>query len=820
MEELSENRSFPTAMEPLERPPRIRFGFGGRLLLAFGVVAASTVAAGLLAWIAFVSVSNAIQRIQDQNLPAITLSAELAEKGAAVVATAPQLIAAQTENERERVWDELQLLLAEMSDLTPYSTGSPPHEEKAQQLKELLEQIAANLVALDLQVKKRFVLAELLAERTDRLRWIHADFLDEIDPMVVDARFNLESALERIDAAGTNDQMIRLLEVLREETRKQEALLKVNASGNLAVGLLVRGSSAPDGETLNDTIHFHGEVSSLLQSDLTHLENLTSSISLRQICLEILSFGQGNAGLFAIRRNQLDGDAEARLLLDRNRELVGKLKAGIASRVREARADSLVAIETSNALVGRGKLMLSGAMTASLAVAVLVGWFYVGRNLVVRVTALSDSMRAIAGGDLTAAIPTGGRDEISVMADALLVFRDTAVAVEEANTQAIIDNAQAGLLTTDAGGEIAFFNPTAMALFGYGRETEPAGNITELIAGGGRSVVADFFQAAVNDDGGALLTVETVGKRRDGTEFPMDMTVRAFMQRRQKKFIVTIHDVTERKHAQDILEARVKERTADLRSAVEQLQREIAERRHAEAVLKKAQAELVQAAKLAALGQLAAGIAHELNQPLTAIRSYTHNAGRLIDMGRAGDAVEILERITLLTQRMADISKHLKNLARRPSPEISSINLKTALENALALFGGRMQREQVVVAVDIPDEGMTVLGEEVRMEQVFINLISNALDAMQTVSRGKLTISAARQKGHRVRITVSDTGCGMTPEELEQIFDPFYTTKEVDRGLGLGLTIAYNIVKDWNGSLKASSRSGQGAAFELILNAG
>lgn len=796
----------------------IRFGFGGRLLAAFGIVAVMTIAAGLVAWLGFAALSNAIDRIQVQHLPAITVAAEFAEKGGAIMSTAPQLIVARTENRRVQVWSELRMLLQQLRQLTRETPAIDHQPETGARLHHLISEIDDNLVALDDQVRQRFVLEELLADLTDRLRWVHTDFLDEIEPMVDDARFNLSSAMERIETARDAAETKRYLAILHEETSRQEAMLKINASGNLAVGLLVRGSSAPDDQTLDDTIHFHGEVAARLQNDLTHLADVASGISLQQICREIVAYGHGEKGLFAIRKRQLEVLRQARQLLERNRNLVVQLKAVIASRVKSAQAVSLAAVKDSNALVRRGKLTLVAAMAASLLVAVIVGWFYVGRNLVARILALSQSMRAIARGDLKARIPTGGRDEISVMADALLVFRDTAVAVEEANAQAIIDNARAGLLTTDESGRIEFFNPTAMALFGYNQDRNPARELNELIVADRRHVIAAFFQSSRIQSKEKVLILETAGRRSDGTTFPMELAVCAFHQRRQKKFLVTIYDATERKQTQDELERRVRERTADLHRAIEQLQQEIVERRHAEAVLKEAQADLVQAAKLAALGQMAAGIAHELNQPLAALRSYIHNVGRLIDLQRSDEAGEVLTRMTLLTERMADISKYLKNLARRPSERTRFVDLKRAVHNSLALFESRCRKEGVRLHLDLPDGQCLVFGEEVRLEQVCVNLISNALDAMDGSPIRKLIIAVVQDAAQkRVKLAVSDTGEGIAPENMERIFDPFYTTKEVGRGLGLGLSISYNIIKDWGGDIRAESGEGEGTAFVLNL---
>ena len=372
----------------------------------------------------------------------------------------------------------------------------------------------------------------------------------------------------------------------------------------------------------------------------------------------------------------------------------------------------------------------------------------------------------------------------------------------------------------DESGQIEFFNPTAMALFGYHRDHNPTRHINELIVEDRQHVIDAFLNSSRENEDENLLALDVTGQRSDGSTFPAEIAVCAFHQRQQKKFLITVYDATERKQTQDELEKRVQARTADLHRAIEQLQQEILERRHAEAILKETQADLVQAAKLAALGQMAAGIAHELNQPLAALRSYIHNVGRLIEMQRAGESVDVLARMTLLTERMANISKYLKNLARRPSDKTSMVDLKKAIENTMALFDSRLQKEDVTVSLELPGSPCNVFGEEVRLEQVCVNLISNALDAMQDSARRKLTVAIRPASGMSLELTVRDTGEGISAENLERIFDPFYTTKEVGQGLGLGLSITYNIIKDWGGTIRASSVPGQGAEFVLSLKTG
>ncbi len=272
------------------------------------------------------------------------------------------------------------------------------------------------------------------------------------------------------------------------------------------------------------------------------------------------------------------------------------------------------------------------------------------------------------------------------------------------------------------------------------------------------------------------------------------------------------------------LEHRVEERTADLTEANVRLEREIAERQAAEAELRQAQDDLIQAGKLAALGQMSAALSHEFNQPLAAIRSYADNAQLLIERNREAEACGNLKLIKDLTARMAEISKHLMTFARKPRSELRPVVLAEVLDDTLDFLRIRLERAGAQVKLDLPDRSLTVRAGRVRLQSVILNLVSNALDAMQGQAAPKLEITVAEtgaetgaEAGDRVTITLRDHGPGIPAEQIGRIFDPFFTTKEVGEGLGLGLSISYNIMKDFDGTLRAENHPEGGAVFIIDL---
>ncbi|HYD95870.1 MAG TPA: ATP-binding protein [Noviherbaspirillum sp.] len=268
--------------------------------------------------------------------------------------------------------------------------------------------------------------------------------------------------------------------------------------------------------------------------------------------------------------------------------------------------------------------------------------------------------------------------------------------------------------------------------------------------------------------------------------------------------------------AYDELERKVVERTADLSAANRQLQDEIGERIRAERTLHAAQDELVQAGKLAVIGQLSTGIAHELNQPLAALRTLSANADRFLERGDVDTTRTNLARIASLVDRMGSITGQLRNFARKSSGPSAPVALCHALDNALALLEARIRRAGAVVERSCPADEPVALCDANRLEQVLINLIGNALDAMAGQSRPQLELAWERD-GDVVRLHVRDHGPGLSEEAQSRLFEPFYTTKPAGEGLGLGLAISAGIVRDFGGSLHGANHPGGGAVFTLEL---
>ncbi|RVB29533.1 sensor histidine kinase, partial [Mesorhizobium sp. M7A.F.Ca.CA.001.16.1.1] len=262
------------------------------------------------------------------------------------------------------------------------------------------------------------------------------------------------------------------------------------------------------------------------------------------------------------------------------------------------------------------------------------------------------------------------------------------------------------------------------------------------------------------------------------------------------------------------LESRVSTRTAELTRSNTALAGEIAERENAEAKVRRLRDDLAQANRLSILGQIAAGVAHEINQPVAAIRTYAENAGRFLDSGKTGSASGNLTSIVSMTERIGAITGTLRTFARRPGVAASPLPVREAIDGALSLLSGRIRDSGVTIVRPRGNASPVVMASRIRLEQILVNLLQNALDAMKDQPDPRIEIELA-ERDDRVLISVRDNGPGLGPEAAGNLFMPFQTTKE--KGLGLGLVISQEIVQELGGTLRLDPGNGSGASFTIDL---
>jgi two-component system C4-dicarboxylate transport sensor histidine kinase DctB len=264
------------------------------------------------------------------------------------------------------------------------------------------------------------------------------------------------------------------------------------------------------------------------------------------------------------------------------------------------------------------------------------------------------------------------------------------------------------------------------------------------------------------------------------------------------------------------LEQRITERTCDLVVTNQSLEKKVEDLKTAEDILRETSDNAVQAGKLAVLGQMSAGISHEINQPLTALSTFADNAVNFLDRGRLDNVRENLGLIRQMADRMGHIVSEIKNFSRKTPAERRKTCLADVLNQTLVLVETDRRRVDATIEILPYPDDLMILAGPIRLGQVLVNLLRNALDAVAGLPERRVTVTVHRN-GTEVAVTIRDSGPGIAPEVLPRLFEPFFTTKPAGQGLGLGLPISRVIITELGGRLDVRSPEGCGAEFTVTM---
>ncbi len=358
--------------------------------------------------------------------------------------------------------------------------------------------------------------------------------------------------------------------------------------------------------------------------------------------------------------------------------------------------------------------------------------------------------------------------------------------------QAILETAVDGIICIDAQGHIAVFNPAAEAMFGYPAAEVLGSNINLLMPDPFRSehdhYLRRYAQTGVKQIIGSGR--EVVGRRKDGSLFPLDLAVGEIpLPGKQAMFAGMVRDITQRKLAEQEAKRRLDE--------------------------------LAQVSRLSLMGEMASGLAHEINQPLAAIVNYAHACRRLLQAGRAEQSVllDTLEQIARQGQRAGEIVSHLRQFIHRGKTERALADINAIVSSVIELLGHEIEAQRVELQLDLDGSLPPYAMDKIQIEQVILNLVKNAIDAMRAMAQDarRLHIQTRRHDGlaEAVEVIVRDTGEGLPAGEINRVFDPLFTTKP--NGIGVGLSISRSIVHTHGGRLWAEPNPTTGACFHFTL---
>lgn len=768
-------------------------GIGARVNMVFAAISSIMLFVMVLSWLAFEELGAQLIEINEVRVPSLSKTINLFSIADDFIITGPQLGEAQTDRERQAIYSRMSDYLDRLSKINNIQNVNDGTSSPHQRIQALTENLHTSLTHLNTLAQYRLRLQRLKVEKEIDLNRTYSEIQQLITNIVtLSNHSNLPQSILRAERLSRDfyDNLLYLSEVKTIPELKQEIS---NLSQQKQIFMVEASGLTP--ELDNAILRFTSQL-------------------------------DGDDNLTALYSKLIENKKSTKHELEKARVKIVQLRLILTLNMKSTQQAIATATDEARHLISSRTTQLALSVATVVVLSFVASLIFVRRSLVRRLTQLGSKMKLIAEGELDTVIDTSGNDEITRMAEALEVFRKTAREVEEQQIRAIIESSVAGLIMTNSDGDIEFLSHTARTLFGYDEASNselPKLKINELVINEqGNLLLAMLDDCRELQDKGHAPPLsshvqEFNSRRYDGSTFPSDIAVRGVQQRRGKKFIFTIYDVTERKNAQEILEHTVTQRTAELSQINEELKLENKVRIHTEKALRSTKKELIQASKLAALGKMASGISHEFNQPLMAVSSWLHNIGLLLDQGHRNEAEEALANIGTQVNRMIELASHIQTLARQPDLMFSPTDVCEVLERSLTLFQVRISQEGATVNRSHVAQPLIISTDGLRLEQVFINLVSNALDAMGSQDNKIITIDAGFDQNEKLSIRLSDSGPGIPEDIREHVFDPFFTTKKTGKGMGLGLSISYNIVHSLGGSLAVHNLESGGACFVLTL---
>jgi signal transduction histidine kinase len=706
------------------RPVAIRHGLRERLLLSFIAISGFAVVAAVVGNYAFYAIGEALHQVTEKSVPPAMATLELAQRTDRVVARGPVLLGLTTTEELKAASAALDAELAAANRALAGLTHQGLSSSQLEELNGVFDRVSTNFQTLKSAVQTRIAAA-------DRKSALTLDTFDAYNQFrsVWTPRFNALKddvlALQRsLDAARSSpEQRFAAVDRLTKAIADLTPLEQIQQQAANAFAALVRAAGAATPADLDST-RIQAEAAVRRIDEVVSGLDLDLSFALIVPLSRLRANAIGSASIVAARQAELEAAREGRSRTDENSVLSGQLSNAVARLVAESKQGIATATERTESVQKFGRIGLAVAVALSLISSVLIGWLYVGRNVVARLTMLSSGMRAIVDGRRDITIPSGGRDEIADMARAVEVFRNNAIALD-------------GLLA-------------------------------------------------------------------------------------------------EREQAAARLEQKVAERTGELSASLHEL--------------RAAQDRLVQTEKLASLGQLTAGIAHEIKNPLNFVNNFSSVSVELVDelqdllkgaQLEAKTGSEIAELAETLRGNLNKVAQHgkradsiVKNMllhSRQGSGEHRPIDINTVVEESLnlAYHGARAEKQGFNITLEKsfdPAAGEVDLFPQ-EITRVLLNLISNGFYAAtkrKVEANGgdyePILAAATKNLGDRVEIRIRDNGTGIPPEVKERMFNPFFTTKPAGEGTGLGLSISHDIIiKQHAGTIEVDTKAGEYTEFRITL---
>ena len=785
-----------------------RFGVRAALLLAFVVISGFAVLATVAAMYSFQQVQTLFDKITEQRVPTALAAQELSSRVGRILAETPTLLAASTPLERSQIWSRIGTEIEAIDNLLLVLRNRGFPADTLTSLNHVLDSLRSNLFSLYTLVGERIVLAETKAILLDEMLKEHEETMTVLGPWIINVNNDVrrqraavdDSRLPAADRSTSETELIASLTLLASLQQILQSVTEIHAS-------LLGAASAEKQERL-DLLKLR------TQWSMEALRTLATAVGAqpRQLILAELEYfrrfaeGENNMPLLRARELALISNGEA--VQRENTRLSRELSESIEWVVRDTQRDISQATSEAHAVRTGSSITLILIVSLSLASSVLIVWLYVGRNLIARLTALSNSMMEIAGGNLGIPLPPVDSDEIGRMAAALAVFRDTAVEVKEKNLREIAEARQRLVDAIESISEgFALYDKDDRLVLSNSRYRELMHPGTEDISRPG-TLFADVIRAAaerglVSEAQGRI--EEWVAQRLAQHRDPAGPHV----QRRDKDRWIQI---SERKTAEGS--------TVAVYTDISELkQHETALSKLVEA-LEVARDNAMEAARVKS--KFLANMSHELRTPLNAIIGFSEVLLERM-FGEMNEKQEdYLKDIHSSGQHLLSLINDILDLAKveagRMELNPTTFDLSAAIDNALTLIRERAMHQGIALATEIDSQLGELNADERKLKQILLNLLSNAVKF--TPEGGRITVGARRLRD-MVEIAVNDTGIGIAPKDQAAVFEEFkqvgrdYTRKA--EGTGLGLALTRKLVELHGGAMRLESEPGKGSTFSFTL---
>jgi len=786
-------------MSRLGRSLRLPSSLGRRLILAFLAIMALTGIMGMAAYMVWDRLGQQVNLIVSESLPAVGSAYQLERASSRLL-----LLLAQLRDTRDPVqYKRLSLSVSTtLQDIQQaYLLGLQSDDEVLARQKAFAE-LSALVADHARYLKQQIAHAETLQQLQKRSNWLHQDLVDDVAPLLQEVEWHLTSMVT------SSDDMSEFGNVIKEFSALQDLTFKENELQALVSEVIDQRYQ----QDLESAFLFIGYKIDEMDELTYRLAEYPSTVSYRQILQDIVTLVKPDGQLH--RLLQADALTHQRLMALRPKldDAVSRYHQRVSETVSEANSSLHVLGHNSSQMVATGKLVILVVLALVILLSIFVLVVLIGRRLIGRLDVLGQDLARVAAGKMDVPIQTGGRDEIGQLGESLRHFCQQLQQMERTNALNLINNTQACLITCYPDGTIESVNPSALTLFRQAtiRADLPLWQVFPEEAG---AVLASQFEPdqPLHRLGHGECTVAT---GPDEAPRFLHFNLRRFEQGRGHRFIITVTDVTRQELTARELGQLVEERTRELTENNRLLAAEVVQRQQAQRNLLQTQDELIQAAKMAVVGQAMTSLAHELNQPLSAMMTYLYTSRSALGAGEIQMLDKDLGKIEMLVQRMSRIINALRHFARKSPTEETRVRLELGelAEQALLLLETRAKREGCILKNELP-AGLWIEADPVLVEQVLVNLLVNGMDAVAGRERREIRLLLLEQRGSRLKIGIADSGTGFGEAILPRLFTPFTTSKEV--GLGLGLTICRSLLARCDAGILLGSALGGGAMVVL-----